>query len=96
MAISVIGDLLMALSFEAIAPEKITLGPGERYKRTDDLKEKASVVSGFSSSSEGKVRVRGELWSARHYVGREISLYSGQMVRVIDREGLVLLISEGK
>jgi membrane-bound ClpP family serine protease len=96
LAGSIIGDLFLAFSFEAIAPVKVTVGPGERYKRTDDLKEMASVVSGFSGSAEGKVRVRGEIWAARHYEGRDISLDTGEMVKVIDREGLVLLIGDAQ
>ena len=93
---SVIGDLLMALSFEAIAPQRVTLGPGERHKRTDALKEMATVLSGFSNSAEGRVRVRGEIWAARHCEGKALSLKTGEMVRVVERDRLVLLISEAK
>jgi len=91
---SIIGDLLMALSFEAIAPQRVTLGPGERLKRTDALTEMATVLSGFSNSAEGRVRVRGEIWAARHSEGSVVSLKAGEMVRVVERDRLVLLISE--
>jgi membrane-bound ClpP family serine protease len=93
---SVIGDLVMAVVFEVIAPTKITLGPGERIKRTDDLKETATVVSGFSESAEGKVRVRGEMWAAQHCDGEQISLSAGIEVKVFERKGLVLLIGEDR
>lgn len=96
LAGSLIGDLILAFSFEAIAPVKVTVGPGDRYRRTDDLREMASVVAGFSSSSVGKVRIRGEIWSARHYAGRDLSLDAGEMVKVVEREGLVLLIGEAQ
>lgn len=89
---SVVGDLLMAASFEVIAPTKITLGPGERVRKDQAVKELATIESGFRNSAIGTVRVRGEFWSARNASGADVSLDAGDKVQVLDREGLVLLI----
>jgi membrane protein implicated in regulation of membrane protease activity len=92
LAGSAIGDLLMAASFEAIAPSKVTLGPGERVNRSDDILELATVVSGFNDSAEGRVRARGEIWGARCHDGTPLSLTAGVKVKIVDRDGLTLLI----
>lgn len=89
---SFVGDLALALYFEAIAPTHVVIGPGDRIQRDSALKEQASVVSGFENSAKGKVRVRGELWDARWVSEESCSLAVGENVRVLGREGLTLLI----
>ncbi len=89
---SAMGDLLMAASFEVIAPSRVTLGPGERAKKDDDLLELATVVSGFNDSAAGRVRARGEIWGARCYDGTPLSLTVGVKLRIVERDGLTLLV----
>lgn len=92
IGVSVIGDLLMAAAFELIAPTKIVVGPGERIRRDQTILETATVVAGFDNSAQGSVRVRGEIWSARQFEGRELSLAKGAKLEVLDREGLTLVV----
>jgi len=89
---SFVGDLALALYFEAIAPTHVIIGPGDRIQRDSALKETASIISGFENSAEGKVTVRGELWTARWVSEESCSLAVGDTVRVLGREGLTLLI----
>jgi membrane protein implicated in regulation of membrane protease activity len=95
IASSAIGDLLVAVSFELIAPTKVIVGPGERKRKDEELAETGTIVSGFDKSTEGRVTVRGEMWAARHYEGRELSLGSGNKVQVVGRDGLTLLVRPG-
>lgn len=94
IAISILGDIVVAYSFEAIAPSKISLTPGERVRHDEEVSATATVESGFSASDEGRVVVRGELWRARHVEARVITLSQGEEIRVVGRDGLTLLISE--
>ena len=58
------GDVVVALSMEAIAPTRIDIGPGEKNLKTDAPAEHATVLSGFEDSLHGRVSVRGETWRA--------------------------------
>ncbi len=93
VAVSFVGDLALALSFEAIAPTRVIIGPGDRVQRGSAVKETASIISGFENSAEGKVTVRGEIWAARCVSADSYSLAVGENVRVLGREGLTLLIA---
>lgn len=92
LAVSVLGDLVMAVALETLAPTRIMLGPGERQRHADAMSAVAEVVSGFDNSPVGKVRVRGELWSARSGTGSPLGLARGQQVKVLGRDGLSLLV----
>ena len=91
---SFVGDLVLALAFEAVAPTRVIIGPGDRIQRNSALKETASIISGFENSVEGKVTVRGEVWMARCVSENSFSLTVGENVQVLGREGLTLLIGD--
>ena len=90
-----VGDLFVALGFEAMAPTHITVGPGERGHVNSPVKDRAKVVSDFSADGLGKVSVRGEVWNARCSSVDRTTLTAGQEVRVSGRDGLTLLIDGG-
>lgn len=92
IAASLVGDLLMAVSFEIIAPTKVTLGPGERARNDQSISELATIESGFHDSAIGRVRVRGEIWTAQDISGTKRSLNVGDKMQVVGREGLVLRV----
>jgi len=87
-----VGDIVMALVFEAVAPTHVTVGPGERLRSDSPLHERGRVVSDFTSDGMGKVRVRGEVWAARCLSVRGGSFVPGQEVRIAGREGLTLIV----
>jgi len=88
-----IGDLIVALSMEAVAPTKVNIGPGERKTKTDRPSEFATVISGFKNSPQGQVLVRGESWRAIRAPEDSGSLSEGSPVQIVDRNGLTLVIS---
>lgn len=93
LAFSLFGDVVTALSMEAIVPTRVTIGPGDRQLRDDLPTELALVVSAFDDDGVGQVRIRGEIWRARaSRVGFRPVV--GSNVRVIDRDGLTLIVSE--
>ncbi|MDJ0926839.1 MAG: NfeD family protein [Gammaproteobacteria bacterium] len=87
-----IGDVVLALWFEAVAPTRVTVGPGERVHVSAPVRDRARVVSGFAADDAGKVRVRGEVWRARCLSWQGQQLSPGQEVRITGRDGLTLLI----
>ncbi len=91
--LTLIGDLIVALSMEAVAPTKVNIGPGERNTNTDLPSEFATVISGFKNSPQGQVSVRGETWRAIRAPEDSGSLSEGSPVQVVDRNGLTLVIS---
>ena len=93
LAFSLLGDVVTALSMEAIVPTRVTIGPGDRQLRDDLPTELALVVSGFEGAGVGHVRIRGEIWRARGS-SVEFRPMMGSRVRVIDRDGLTLIVSE--
>ena len=94
IVISITGDIVVAYSFEAIAPSEISLAPGERARHDEEVSAAGVVESGFSASAEGRVLVRGELWRARHHEERSVTLDQGDEIRIVGRDGLTLLITE--
>ncbi len=94
IAISILGDIVVAYAFEAIAPSKISLAPGERDRHDEEVSALGIVESGFDGINAGRITVRGELWSARHCQGRALDLARGDEIRIVGRDGLTLLISE--
>lgn len=92
LAISFLGDVVTALSMEAIVPTRVTVGPGERQLKDDLPTELALVVSEFDGAAVGRVRIRGETWRARgSNVGFKPTM--GAHVRVVNRDGLTLIVS---
>ncbi len=92
LGISLLGDVVTALSMEAIVPTRVTIGPGDRRLKDDLPTELALVVSEFDGAGVGHVRIRGETWQAR---GSDVGFrpMTGSRVRVIDRDGLTLIVS---
>jgi membrane protein implicated in regulation of membrane protease activity len=88
-----LADLAIAASMEAIAPTKVSIGPGEKYLDSDLVSEKATIMSGFDSISHGQVSVRGETWRAIRAPDDTGTLTTGMSVNVIDRDGLTLVVS---
>jgi membrane-bound ClpP family serine protease len=86
-------DLAIAASMEAIAPTKVSIGPGEKYLDSDLASEKATIMSGFDSISHGQVSVRGETWRAIRAPDDTGTLTTGMSVNVVDRDGLTLVVS---
>lgn len=88
----VASELLLAVTLELAAPTRITVGPGERFRHDDDVESFARVENDFNEFGQGKVRIGGELWSARRVSGGSRPLRRGDTVAVVDREGLVLVV----
>ncbi|MEO1246189.1 MAG: NfeD family protein [Pseudomonadota bacterium] len=87
-----VGDVLVALGVQKIAPTKISIGPGERATRSDLPAETATAISHFDAG-DGRVEVRGETWKARAEPGAVRDIRGGDVVQVTDREGLTLVVS---
>jgi membrane protein implicated in regulation of membrane protease activity len=90
---TLIADLAIAASMEAIAPTKVSIGPGEKHLDSDLASEKATIMSGFDSISHGHVSVRGETWQAIRAPDDTGTLTTGMSVNVVDRDGLTLVVS---
>lgn len=88
-----LADLAIAASMEAIAPTKVSIGPGEKHLDSDLASEKATIMSGFDSISRGQVSVRGETWRAIRAPDDTGTLTTGMSVNVVDRDGLTLVVS---
>lgn len=69
---------------------KSILSRPDRQLDEEIVGEFGSVVEGISAGGEGKVELRGTLWSARNISEEEMS--SGDRVRVIRKDGLSLHI----
>lgn len=93
LASALLADLAIAAWMERIAPTRVWVGPGERLNENEIPAEKAIVVSGFNNSPEGRVSVRGETWAAAIHPGDTAELTVGTAVRIVEREGLRLLVT---
>ena len=90
-----LGDVLVALGMQKVAPTKISIGPGERATRDDLPAETATVVAHFDGDS-GRVSVRGETWNARTDDRPNGPVRRGDVVRVLRRDGLTLVVAAVK
>ncbi|MCC5886056.1 MAG: hypothetical protein JJT88_06430 [Gammaproteobacteria bacterium] len=95
LAVTLLGDLVVALCFEALAPTRVVVTAGERDGRDDLSREIGVAFDGFEGSLLGRVRVRGELWRARHVADGEASPRRGDQVHILARDGLMLLVKQG-
>lgn len=96
LIITFVGDVITAVSMEAVAPTRVTIGPADRQFDADAPAELAVVVVGFDAAGQGRVRVRGETWRARQAEDDRANLESGAVVRVVDRDGLTLVVAAEK
>ncbi len=87
-----IGDLLVAFSFEAVAPSEVTIGPGEKIWKDSELRDVGEIVAGFDNVSEGRIRVCGEEWSAELSEDHSNTLQLGDKVEIVGRNGLTLAV----
>ena len=92
VALILAGDITLALLMEAVSPTRVTLGPGDRRRKSDSPGELGTVTASFESGS-GKVSIRGEQWHARQSTSCASRLDSGTPVRVLEREGLTLVVA---
>ena len=86
-------DFAIAALMESVAPTRLNIGPGEKVLKSDIPAEQATVISGFGASACGKVSIRGESWAATRLAGDSGVLSEGMLVRVVDRNGLELVVS---
>lgn len=93
VAATLLADLTIAASMEAVAPTKVNIGPGERFLDSEIPGETATVIGGFGASAVGQVSVRGETWLARRVPQDTGELARGMVVRIVDRNGLSLVVS---
>ena len=92
LALILAGDVILALLMQAVSPTRVTLGPGDRRRSDDPPGELGTVMADFERGS-GKVSIRGEQWRARQSPGCAGRLDAGASVRVLEREGLTLVVS---
>ncbi|MBT8103853.1 MAG: NfeD family protein [Gammaproteobacteria bacterium] len=93
VGLTFLADLAIAASMEAIAPTRVSIGPGEKHLDSDLVPEKATIMSGFGSIAHGQVSVRGETWRAIRAPDDTGTLTAGMSVNVVDRDGLTLVVS---
>ncbi len=91
-ALVVAGDIVLAFFMQAVSPTRVTLGPGDRRHRTETPRELGRVEAAFEDR-RGRVSIRGETWRARQAVGCGRPLAAGAAVRVVEREGLTLVVA---
>jgi membrane protein implicated in regulation of membrane protease activity len=89
-------DFAIAALMESVAPTRLDIGPGEKVLKSDIPVEQATVISGFNASARGKVAIRGESWTATRLAGDSGALSEGMLVRVVDRNGLELIVSSNR
>lgn len=92
LGVTLIGDLIVALCYEAIAPTHVVVTAGERESKHDLSREMGVAFDGFEDSLLGRVRVRGELWRARHVTDSGCRPRRGDQVRILARDGLTLRV----
>ena len=92
VALIVVGDILLVFIVESISPTRVVLGPGERRHRNDTPDLRGTVVGDFENGS-GSVSIRGEQWLARQSAGCSAPLAAGSPVRVLERNGLTLVVA---
>lgn len=86
------GDVVLALLSESVSPTQVKLGPGERRSRGEQPGEVGRVIADFRHG-RGDVTIFGERWSARQEQECVVRLEAGDNVRVLEREGLTLVVA---
>ena len=92
LALVLVGDVVLALVMEAVSPTHVTLGPGDRRCAADRPTE-LGVALGDFDDGYGSVSIRGERWRARQAPGSSRPPRAGAAVRVLEREGLTLVVA---
>ena len=92
VALILAGDIALAFLMQAVSPTRVTLGPGDR-RLNDELPEELGMVATNFRDRHGRVAIRGETWQARQATGCRGRLKAGGAVRVVEREGLTLIVA---
>ena len=92
IAMIVVGDIVLAFIMERLSPTRVFLGPGDRRNRDDLPREIGRAIGDFENGS-GNVSIRGEQWRARQVADCDQRLEAGSPVRVLDRQGLTLVVA---
>ena len=92
LALVLVGDIALAIIMQAISPTHVKLGPGERWHVGEAPRDRGVVKTPFEDG-RGKVAIRGETWHARQESDTAIPLEVGERVRVVEREGLTLVVA---
>lgn len=92
VALVLVGDIALAIIMQAISPTHVKLGPGERWHDDESPRDRGIVRTRFEDG-KGKVSIRGEIWQARLEDSSAEPLDVGERVRVIEREGLTLVVA---
>lgn len=91
-ALIVLGDISLAFIMESVSPTRVMLLPGERRYRSD-MPEVLGTVIGDFEDGLGSVSIRGERWCARQSADCIMPLEAGSPVRVLERQGLTLVVA---
>lgn len=91
-ALILVGDIALAFIMQAVSPTRVTLGPGDRRHKAEIPGELGTVATSFRNR-HGRVSVRGEIWQARQALGCTGPLKAGGEVRIVERDGLTLIVS---
>ena len=95
VALILLGDIVLALIMESLSPTHVMLGPGDRTNRSEPLAEIGTVISDFEDGP-GYVAIRGEQWRAQQSSDCTERLEAGSPVRVLERQGLTLIVAAAK
>ena len=93
LAIMFVGDVFVARGMERIAPTTVRVGPGERKHRDDFPADEGLAVADFDTGGLGRIVIRGEMWRAR--ARGDLRPSRGDRLRVVDRDGLILIVEKG-
>lgn len=91
-ALIILGDIILALTMQAVAPTEIHIGPGERAYRSESPSEAGRVIADFDDFGRGLVSIRGETWRAIVSDNKK-PFVKGASVRVVGRHGLTLVVA---
>lgn len=87
------GDVVLALSMEAIAPTHVKVGPGDRRLDAELPSEPAVALTDFDKSGRGQVSARGETWQAQLLAGDGDRIAAGDRVQIVCRDALTLIVT---
>jgi len=92
LALILIGDLILAFIMQAVSPTRVAVGPGDRHTKYELPKELGTVIADFEDG-RGSISIRGERWHARQTSDCNGRLTTGDLVRILEREGLMLVVA---
>ena len=91
-ALVLVGDIVLALLMGKVSPTRVFLGPGDRRVKDELPRELGTVIGDFRNGT-GCVSIRGERWHARQDSDCGQRLDAGSPVRVLERQGLTLVVA---